>query len=106
MQRIDDFCGIVHGQRRLCDVGQLVRIADGQCRHIVNAFHQVDITAVAAIILAHGAFHFRMSGMTNQNAFAPFCAETGHFQMHFGDQRTGSVKHLKSSQRGFLLYLL
>src|SRR5690606_32670827 len=62
-QRVDDFGGVVHGQGGLGDKGQAVGILHLQTGDVVLVFHQVDGAAIAGVVLPHGAFHLRVSGV-------------------------------------------
>src|SRR5262249_12551378 len=58
-------------------------------------FDQQDLALVGGVPLAHGALHFRVTGVADQHHAAAGAAQARHFHMHLGDQRTGSVEHLQ-----------
>src|SRR5690606_24387387 len=105
-QGVDYPGGVVHGERGLSNVGQLAWIFHFQHFYVGFVFHQVDVAAVAVVVLAHGAFHFRMAVVADEDAFASVAAVAHHFHMHFGDQRAGGVEHFQAAAGGFVLYRL
>src|SRR5690554_3742186 len=60
---------------------------------ICFVFHQINVTVFAAVILAHGAFHFRVAMMPNKNTFTAITTVARHFHMHFCYQRAGGIKY-------------
>jgi len=92
-QGIDDAAGIVHGQGGLGNESQAVGIVHLQVGDVFFVFNQVDGAAVAGVVLAHGAFDFRVTGMADQDAFATVAAITRHFDVHLGYQRASGIEH-------------
>src|SRR3990167_11487215 len=96
-QGVDDAAGIVHGQGGLGDESQTIRVVYLQVGNVFFVFHQVDGAAVAGVVLAHGAFDLRVTGMADQDAFATVAAITGHLDVHLGHQRAGGIEHFKAT---------
>src|SRR5690554_1554479 len=105
-QGVDYPGGVVHRQRGLGHEGQPAGVFYVQPLHVGFVFHQVDIAAVAVVVLAHGAFHFRVAVVADEHTFAAVAAVAHHFHMHFGDQRAGGVEHFQATAGGFVLYRL
>ena len=70
-----------------------------QCRNLIDILDQINIAAVAAIVLAHRAFDFGMALVADQNAFAAGAAVAQHFHMHLGHQRAGGIETPLSLRR-------
>src|SRR5690554_1078728 len=102
-QGVDYPGGVVHRQRGLGNEGQPAGVFYFQLLYVRFVFHQVDVAAVAVVVLAHGAFHFRMTVVADEDAFAAVAAVAHHFHMHLGDQRAGGVKHFQATAGGFVL---
>ncbi len=90
---------VVHRQRRLGDVGQLVRVGDFQQRHVLDGLHQVHLAGH----LADRAFHLRVAGMADQHDLTPLGGVAPALVMHLGDQRAGGVDHRQAALGGQLL---
>lgn len=103
-QGVDHPGGVVHGEGGLGDVGEAAGVFDFQLLYVGLVFHQVDIAAVAAVVLAHGAFYFRVAVVADEDALASVAAVAHDFQVHFGDQRAGGVEYFQASAGGFVLY--
>ena len=102
-QRIDDFLGFINRQRGLAHVRELIGIAHFQIGHIRSCFHQKH---TARRQLPHGAFHFRVAGMTDHDDLVAVLIQTRHFAVHLGNQRASGIKHAKTTLRRFLLHRL
>ncbi|KPY72158.1 Uncharacterized protein ALO45_05548 [Pseudomonas syringae pv. syringae] len=96
-QGIDHPAGVIHGQGGLGHEGQGFRVAHLQAGNILFVLDQIDRTAVGGVVLAHGAFDFRVTGVAYQDALAAITAVTGDLDMHLGHQRTGSIEHLQTT---------
>ena len=53
--------------------------------------------------MSHGPFDFRMPIVTDQYTVMTTLARFNHFQMYFGNQRTGGIENLQVSLSLFLL---
>ena len=93
LHREQNFCGVVHGQGGLCHHCQFFFLGNLQALNISHVFHEVD----ALVQLPHGAFHFGVAFVANHDEVVAFFVHLGHFHMHFGDQRTGGVKHIEAA---------
>ena len=71
---------------------------------IPNCFHQIYMPTMTVVELTHGTFHFRMTGMADQNAFLAGLAETRNLQVHLGHQRTSGIKHFQTALLSFFLH--
>src|SRR3546814_441386 len=100
-QGVDHPAGIVHGQGGLGDKGQLFRVTHLQGGDVFFILDQVDRTTVTSIVLAHGAFDFRMALVADQDALTTVTAVARHFDMDLGHQRAGGVEHLQAPTGGF-----
>src|SRR5690554_6285776 len=105
-QGVDYPGGVVHGQRGLSNERQPAGVFYVQLLHVGFVFHQVDVAAVAVVVLPHGAFHFRVTMVADEHALAAVAAVAHHFHMHLGDQRAGGVEHFQAPAGGFVLYRL
>ncbi len=79
-------------------------IANHHALDVLDRLNQVDRTAERGVELPDGAFHFRMSGVADQEHFARFPGIARDFHMHLGDQGTGGVENIQQAALGFLLY--
>ena len=82
-------------------MGEFFHIAHRQFGHVFHRFHQQHH---ALGQLPHRAFHFGVAFVADHNNLIALLVEARHFFMHFGDQRAGSVEHLKTAIRRLLLY--
>ena len=103
-QGINDSGGIVHTQGGLGHEGQFALIAHRQARHVGFVFHQINVTAIGFVVLPHGAFHFRMASMANQDTFAAFTGIPNDFHMHLGHQWAGRIENLQLTPLGLFLH--
>ena len=69
-------------------------------------FDQVDRATVAAIVLAHGAFDFRVTGVADEDAFTTVAAVARDLDVHLGHQRAGRVEYFQATAGGFGTYSL
>src|SRR4029079_12696253 len=92
----------VHRERGLSHEREIVWILDLEPFDILDGFHQVH----SAAHLSHGAFDFRVPGMTDHHYFAFALVHLGYFDVHFGDQRTGGIEHLEVSCGGISAHAL
>nr|WP_243411107.1 hypothetical protein [Salmonella enterica] len=74
--------------------GELAFIFDIQRPDVLWRLHQVHPPFRVAV-LAHGAFHFRVPGVADENRFLTATAGARHFHMDFRHQRAGGVKNGK-----------
>ena len=95
-----DFCCIIHAQSGLRHNGKAIGLLGLDDRNICNVFHQVN----AINQLAHRAFYFRMAFVADHHELKALFVQLGNFHMHLGNQRTGGIKHSKTSARSFSLY--
>ena len=95
-----DFGCIVNTQGGLCHHCQALGLRGRNARHISHVFHQVN----AAVQLAHGALDFGMPFVANHDEFITFFVQFGHFDMNFGDQRTGGIENPEPTGPGFFLH--
>ena len=98
MQDADDFCRVIHRKRGLRGEGK--RRALGRCHaaRIRRILHQSHRTFGQ---LAHGADHFRVAGMANQEKMAAMFMMVFGFTMHLAHQRAGRVECEHHALRGF-----
>ncbi|KPW25998.1 Uncharacterized protein ALO83_04863 [Pseudomonas cannabina pv. alisalensis] len=96
-QGIDNAAGVVHRQRGLGHERQRVRVAHLQRRHVVFILDQIDRAAIGGVVLAHGAFDFRVTGVADQDALATITAVASDLDMHFGDQRAGGIEDFQAT---------
>ena len=89
LQRSDDAGGIVDRQRRLRDVREVGRVADGKRRDVGRRFDEMDAT----VALAHRALDLGMARVTDHHDLASVLAHLGDLDMDLGDERTGRVEH-------------
>ena len=82
-QSFNDFGGIIHGEGRLGHISQLIGIFHQQTVYILLILNQINLATMLGVLLSHGAFNFRVTGMANQNAFDTFTAGSGYFHMDF-----------------------
>ena len=101
-QGIDHGTGIVNGQGCLADIGEFFRILRIQRGNAFRRLDQMDAACVVRAPLAHGAFHFRVPGMADQNHVAPGFAVASHLDVHLGHQWTGGIEHGQSASRGLV----
>jgi hypothetical protein len=59
---------------------------------------------VAAVVLAHGAFYFRVAMVADKNAFTAVAAVTHDFHVNLGYQRAGGIEYTQAAPGGFILY--
>src|SRR5450830_1687279 len=105
-QGIDHPASVIHGQGGLGDEGQTLRVVYLQAGDVFFVFHQVDRATVAAVVLAHGAFDFRVAGVADQDAFTAIAAVARDFDMHLGDQRAGGIEYFQAAACRFGTYRL
>ena len=79
LQRIDDCLGVVDAERRLRDIGELVRVLDLELGDILGFRDQMHDAGNAA----QRAFDFGMAFMADQDNFAPLLGVALAFGMHF-----------------------
>lgn len=84
----------------------MIRIFHLQPGDIIFVFDEVDGATIAGVVLAHGAFDFRVPFMADQDGFATITAVLGHLDMHLGDQRAGRIEHLQATAGSFLAHSL
>src|SRR6056297_353169 len=89
--------GVIHGQRGLSDIGQLLRVPDHQFGHLLFILHEVYFAAGRTVVLPHGALYLGVATMPDKHALTTLQAVTRHFHMYFGHQWTGSIEHLERS---------
>ena len=85
----DDRGGVVDRQRRLRDVGELLRRVRLEGAGVGLGLDQRDR---ARRQLAHGADHLRMAGMADQHDLAALAEVELGLAVHLGDQRAGGVE--------------
>ncbi len=85
---------------------QTLRVAHNQRRHLRLVLYQIDITSSTAVKLTHGAFDFRVTAMSDEDALAAIIAVARHFNMHFCHQRTGGVEHTQTTHRRLFAHRL
>ena len=95
-----NFCCIVHTQCGLRYNGKAIGLLGLNMHDICNVFHQIN----TIYQLAHRAFNFRMAFVADHHEFKTLFVQLGNFHMHLGNQRTGGIKHSKTTARGFSLY--
>uniref|UniRef100_A0A0N5A5U6 NAD-specific glutamate dehydrogenase n=1 Tax=Parastrongyloides trichosuri TaxID=131310 RepID=A0A0N5A5U6_PARTI len=103
-QRIDDAAGVVHRQGGLGHEGQAFGVTNLQVGDIFFVFDQVDRTAIAGVVLAHGAFDLGVPFVADQDAFLAIATVLGHLDVHLGHQRAGRVEDLEAAPRRFLAH--
>ena len=103
-QSIDYAAGVVHGQGGLGHKGQSVGVLHLQVGDVFFIFYQVDSAPVAGVVLAHGAFNFRVTGVADQNAFTAITAVARHFDVHFGHQWARSIEYFQATACRFGTY--
>ena len=99
LQQIDHGRGVVHRQRRLRHIGELVGIARREFFHIVQRLDQRD---AAGRQLPHGADDFRMAGVADQHDLAAAPVVNLGLAMHLGHQRAGRVDREQIAPRRLL----
>lgn len=102
-QGVYDTGSVIHGEGGLGDVGKARGILHFQTGNILLVFHQVDITAITVIVLAHGALHFRVAMVPDEDTFTAIAAVSHDFQVDLGDQRAGSVEDFQAPVGSFVL---
>ncbi|MNL08466.1 hypothetical protein D3C87_1291890 [compost metagenome] len=100
-QGVDDATGIVHGQRGLGHERQFFGVVHLQFGDVFLVFDEVDRTAIAGIVLAHGAFDFRVPGVADKDAFTAVAAVACDFDVHLGHQRASGIEHFQATAGGF-----
>ncbi|MCY1177922.1 hypothetical protein D9M73_182480 [compost metagenome] len=103
-QGVDHLGGVVHRQGGLGHVVQLLGVAYLEGGDVLLVFNQVDVAAIGRVVLAHGAFHFRVAFVADEDAFVAVAAVAHDFHVHLGDQRAGGVEHLQAAILGFLAH--
>src|SRR6185503_12329873 len=98
-QRVDHRLGVVDAERRLRDIGKLLRIADLQAGDLFGLRDQINF----AINAAHRAFDLGMAGMADQHDLAPLIGVALALAMDLGDQRAGGVDHRQVARFGLVL---
>ena len=83
--------GIVHRQRGLGNVGQMIRCFHLQFGDVLFGFDQVNPIGD----LTHRAFDFRMAFMTNHDDFKTAFTHAFDFNMYLGHQRTGRIENMQ-----------
>jgi hypothetical protein len=73
------------------------RVAHLQVGDVLFVFDQVDGATIAGIVLAHGAFDFRVPGVADQDALAAIAAVARHFDVHLGHQWAGGVEDFQAT---------
>src|SRR5690606_32177836 len=101
-QRLNNRRSIVHRQGCLGNIKEFFRVFHLQRQHIGLIFHQINSTTFAVIVLAHGAFHFRVAFGPNQKPFAATGAVRAAFRMHFSHQRPGGIKSAQARSAAVL----
>ncbi len=99
LEPVDDLRGVVHRQRGLRHVGEIIGVARREIVRIGQGFDQRDRGRGQ---LAHGADHFRVAGMADQHDLAAAPVMNFGLAMHLGDQRTGGVEREQVAARRFL----
>ena len=94
LERDDDVLGVVDGKRGLGDIGD--GTVGGNRQHLDIGFRLDQMHRRAH--LAHGAFHFGMAGMADQDQGAAMGDITLALIVHFGDQRAGGVQHRQAAR--------
>ena len=89
LEQVDDFGGVVHRQRGLRHISEIVGVARREGFGVGQSLDQRD---GAGRQLAHGADHFRMAGVADQHDLAAALVMDLRLAMHLGDQRTGGVE--------------
>ena len=99
LQQFDDFGGVVHRQRGLRHISEIVRVARGECGGVGQGFDQAHS---AGGQLTHGADHFRVAGVADQHDLVPAPVMNIGLAMHLGHQRTSGVEYEQIAPRRFL----
>ncbi len=102
MQRRDDRSGVIQRQRRLSDIGELIRRSNLQPLNVFDAFDQMH----AAVGLTHRAFDFRMTQMPDHHDLAPGGAHFCDFDVHLCHQGTRCIEHAQPALPCFALHTL
>lgn len=67
-------------------------------------FNEVDRAAIAGVVLAHGAFDFRVTGVADQDALTTVAAVFGDFDVHLRHQRAGCIEYFQATTGSFVAY--
>ena len=95
----DDAAGVVHRQRGLGDVGELLRVGHVQRRDVGHGLHQVHLGRH----LADCALDLGVAGVADQHDLAALGGVAAALVVHLGDQRAGGVDHRQLPVGGQLL---
>ena len=99
LQGLDHIAGLIDAERRLGDVGELVRIPDLKHLHVFGLDHQQHATENAA----PGAFDFRVTLVADQNDLAVHLGVVLPFLVDLGHQRAGGVDDWQVALLGLVL---
>src|SRR5690606_25033616 len=100
-QGVDDAAGFPDGKGCLGGIGELIRI---DIREIGRLFGGLDQDDLAGVELAHGADHFRVALVADQQDATAALVMALYRRMHFLHQRTGGVHRHELALFGVLVY--
>jgi hypothetical protein len=99
-QCIDDRGRVVHRQRGLGHVGELLGIGDLKPGDVRRGLDEVD----AAVDLAHRAFDLGVALVTDHDDFLALVAHARHFHVDLGHQRAGGVENAQAAALGLFAH--